>query len=154
MRSLNPRQERFCHAFVYWANATHAAHDAGYASPSSKKQGYRLLKTARIRDRIREIQAGLSRDHGCDPDTLIGKLENVYRRAVEDHHFYAAVRAIEAQARLAGMTAARRRGAVDPGRGLLRTRPLVIEGKAEAVAGGDGPTPLPTVPQGAPARGH
>ena len=103
MRSLNPRLERFCHAFVYYANAAHAARDAGYAPPSSRKQGSNLLKTARIRARIREIQTVLAQDHGRDMDVLIGKLENIYRRAVENHHFYAAARAVELQAKLAGM---------------------------------------------------
>ncbi len=33
----------------------------------------------------------LARDHGLGRDALIGKLEVVYRRAIEDHHFTAAV---------------------------------------------------------------
>ena len=89
-------------------NAAHAASEAGYTPGSSRKQGYRLLRTVRIRDRIRDIQAQLSRDNCGDMDVLLGKLENIYRRAVEDHHFYAAARAVELQAKLAGMTAAKR----------------------------------------------
>ncbi len=35
------------------------------------------------------------------------KLEALYQRAVEDHHFHAGVRAVEAQARIAGHVARR-----------------------------------------------
>ncbi len=103
MKSLTPRQERFCHEFVNWAQGAVAAREAGYQAKWSRKQGSRLLATARIRARIREIQAQLARDGGADMETLIGKLEVVYRRAIEDHHFYAAARAVELQAKLGGM---------------------------------------------------
>ena len=129
-RPLNPRQERFCHAFVYYANGAHAASEAGYTPRSSRKQGYRLLRTARIRGRIRDIQAQLSRDNCRDMDVLLGKLENVYRRAVEDHHFYAAARAVELQAKLTGMAA-------------IKKQPPVITGDA-------GPPALRAVPSEAP----
>ena len=99
---LTLRQERFCQSFVLCPNASYAARDAGYESKWAHKQGSRLMMTRRIRARIREIQVDMARDHGLGRDALIGKLEVVYRRAVEDHHFTAAVRAVEAQARLGG----------------------------------------------------
>ena len=102
MNPFNPRQERFCQSFVLCPNASYAARDAGFESKWARKQGSRLMSTARIRARIREIQTGLARDHGLGRDALIGKLEVVYRRAIEDHHFTAAVRAVEAHARLGG----------------------------------------------------
>ena len=69
-------------------------------------------------------------------EALIGKLEIVYRRAMEDHHFYAAARAVELQARLAGRTAA---GRLPPG-------PPTIEGKASPAPGPRFPlNPLPNV---------
>ncbi|GEM_PF-1962149 len=97
---LTPRQERFCHAFINYANASVAASEAGYARGSAKQQGYRLLRTERVRARIRALHAQLCRDQGRDTEVLIGKLENVYRRAIEDHHFHTAARAVELQARL------------------------------------------------------
>ena len=97
---LTPRQERFCHAFVHHATASVAASVAGYARGSAKQQGYRLLRTERVRARIRALHAQLCRDQGQDTEVLIGKLENVYRRAIEDHHFHTAARAVELQARL------------------------------------------------------
>ncbi len=99
-KPLNPRQERFCHYFVLYACASVAAAEAGYSRKSAKHQGYRMLRTGRVRARIRDIHIGLARDHGRDTDALIGKLEAVYRRALEDNHFHTAARAVELQARL------------------------------------------------------
>ncbi len=101
--TLTSRQERFCQAFVVYATAATAAREAGYARTNARQYGSRLLKTERIRARIREIQSGLAADHGRDMDVLLGKLEIVYRRAIEDHHFYAAARAVELQAKLGRM---------------------------------------------------
>ncbi len=108
LNSLTPRQERFCHEFVHWAQGAVAAREAGYSAKSSRKQGSALLKTERIRARIHEIQTGLARDAGADTEALIGKLEVVYRRAIGDHHFYAAARAVELQAKLVRMAPASR----------------------------------------------
>ncbi len=108
LNRLTPRQERFCHEFVHWAQGAVAAREAGYAAKWSRKQGSRLLATERIRARIREIQAQLAHDGGDGMDTLIGKLEVVYRRAIGDHHFYAAARAVELQAKLTREAARRR----------------------------------------------
>jgi len=101
---LTSRQERFCQAFVVYATAATAAIEAGYARSNARQYGSRLLKTERIRARIRAIQSGLAADHGRDMDVLLGKLEIVYRRAIEDHHFTAAGRAVEMQARLGRMS--------------------------------------------------
>ncbi len=146
MKSLTPRQERFCHEFVNWAQGAVAAREAGYQAKWSRKQGSRLLATARIRARIREIQAQLARDGGGDLETLIGKLEVVYRRAIEDHHFYAAARAVELQAKLTREAACRRpapalieaepaepphdkrRGRAEPGPGLNTKSPGLLPG--------------------------
>ena len=119
MKSLTPRQERFCHEFVNWAQGAVAAREAGYQAKWSRKQGSRLLATERIRARIREIQAQLARDGGADMETLIGKLEVVYRRAIEDHHFYAAARAVELQAKLTREAACRR-----PAPALIEAEPV------------------------------
>ena len=97
---LNPRQERFCHYFVLYACASVAAAETRYSRKSSKHQSYRLVRTGHVRARIRDIHAGLARDQGRDTDTLIGKLETCYRRAIEDLHFHTTARAVELQAHL------------------------------------------------------
>jgi len=101
-QKLKARQERFCQNYVLSANAAGAAHEAGYSPRSARKQGYRLLATGRIGVRIGEIQARLAEGNGRHLDVLIGKLEVVYRCALENHHFAAATRAVELQARLSG----------------------------------------------------
>ena len=111
---LPPRQEAFCHYFVLWGNASVAAAEAGYARPSAKNQGYRLGRQPRIRARIAALRRGLARAYGLDAEVLVGKLEALYQRAVEDHHFYAAARCVELQARLAGYVEGRSKVAPVP----------------------------------------
>ena len=84
MKSLTHRQERFCHAFVHWANGAEAAREAGYTVRSARKQASVMLQTVRIRARIHEIQTKLAEDAGADMAALIGKLEIIYRRAIGD----------------------------------------------------------------------
>ncbi len=140
---LTPRQERFCHEFVHDAQGAVAAREAGYSAASSRKQGSALLKTERIRARIREIQAQLARDGGSDMEILIGKLEIVYRRAIEDHHFYAAARAVELQAKLTREAAAPRftpcpapaQAAAPAGDGPVKQTPGLPPGPAVVDAG-------------------
>ncbi|MBK8176218.1 MAG: terminase small subunit [Rhodospirillales bacterium] len=103
MSRLKPRHERFCRLFVECTNATLAAKAAGYTPRSARNAGYRLLRHPRIAERICEIQRELAQTHCRNVDVLLGKLETVYRRAIDDHHFAAAARAVELQAKLAGV---------------------------------------------------
>ena len=98
----NPRHEAFCQHFVLLGNAAYAAIDAGYARPSSRNQGYRLMRRPAIRARIAEIRRVLARAYCLDAEVLLGKLEAVYQRANERHYFHAAARCVELQARIAG----------------------------------------------------
>ena len=100
MSNLTPRQERFCQRFVYCLNAAKAARVAGYAPRTANREGYRLLQDPRVARRIQEIQWTLAEQHGRDTDTLVGKLEMVYRRAMEDGRYHAAARAVALQAEL------------------------------------------------------
>lgn len=110
MKRLKPRHENFCRHFADSANAAAAALAAGYAPQSARNAGYRLLNQPRIALRIAEIQAETARTHCHDVETLVGKLEVVYRRAIHDHQFSAAARAIELQAKLYGTLAPRAKG--------------------------------------------
>ena len=101
MKRLKPRHERFCHKFVECSNASIAARSAGYAPQSSRNAGFRLLRQPRILDRIVALQSELAERHCRAASALLGKLEVVYRRAVDNHQFSAAARAIELQAKLA-----------------------------------------------------
>ncbi len=104
MTPLKARQERFCRWFVELANAAGAARAAGYAPKAANRAGYRLLRHPRVARRIAEIEAEMARLHSRDGDVLVGKLENVYRRAIVDHQFHAAARAVDLQARISGLT--------------------------------------------------
>jgi len=58
-----------------------------------------LLRSLRIRARLHEIQTELATDLADSVDALVGKLEVVYRLAVQDRRTLAAVRAVELQGR-------------------------------------------------------
>ncbi len=100
MKPLKPRQERFCRRFAEFGCAATAARAAGYAPRSAKVAGYRLLRHPRVAARIAAIEAEIARLHSRGDEVLVGKLENVYRRAVTDHDFHAAARAVGLQAQI------------------------------------------------------
>jgi len=108
-KPLRRRHELFCQYFVLYGNAARAAVEAGYSEPVSKNQGYRLLKRPEIKARIAAIHRDLADDLNRDQAVLLGKLEAVYRRAVDDGYLNAAARIVELQARLAGLPIGRTR---------------------------------------------
>lgn len=123
MTRLKTRHERFCRSFVECTNATLAAKVAGYSPRSARNAGYRLLRQSGIIARISEIQKETAQAHCRDVDVLLGKLEMIYRRAVDDHHFAAATRAVELQAKLSGV------GPLSPSR--LRPAPAALADKRQ-----------------------
>ena len=144
-KPLNPRHEAFCQYFVLGANATYAARAAGYAPQSCKNQGYRLMRQPRIIARIAAIRRGLARDYALDAQVLLGKLEALYQRAVEDHHFHTGVRAVELQARIAGHVAGRA--------SVLTHRPAEAEAEMEAGAEAEEEAEAASAPSPPPGPG-
>jgi hypothetical protein len=102
MTKLKSRHEKFCRKYVQFGCAAVAARAAGYAPGSSNNSGYRLIRHPRISRRIAEIEAEVGETHCTNRDVLLGKLETVFRRAIVDHHFNTAARAVDLQARLRG----------------------------------------------------
>lgn len=102
-KPLSPRRETFCQAYVCNPNASEAAYVAGYALGSCRHQGYRLLRIPAVVARIAEIRRRLAEDGCREIAVQLGKLENVYNRALKDGHYAAAARTVEIQARLAGL---------------------------------------------------
>ncbi|MCW5700070.1 MAG: terminase small subunit [Rhodospirillales bacterium] len=98
-----PRKEQFCRRYVGSLNAAAAARYAGYAPQSCRTTAYKLLREPAVQARIAELQAEDARQVGRETETIIGKLESVFRLAVEYHHFSSAVRILEMQAKLAGI---------------------------------------------------
>lgn len=111
--SLPPRQERFCHLYVADSHATRAAMAAGYAPRTARAQGSRLLSHPGVAARIRDLQAAQANRTCAHVDALMAKLENVYLKALDNHNFQAAGKAVEMQARLAGLTKTGRPGPSD-----------------------------------------
>lgn len=111
LRPLSARQEKFCAAFVERGNGTRAALKAGYARRSAHVRACRLLQKDNIRTRIAALRADLGIGNRVEPATLLAKLERTYYQAVREGLSSAAVRAVEAQARIAGLLPdGRRRG--------------------------------------------
>lgn len=113
---LKARHERFCRTFVDCMNATSAAKASGYSPRTARNAGYRLMQHPRILARIAEIQSETAEAHCRSVDVLLGKLETIYRRAVDDHHFAAAARAVELQAKLVGLGHSLQSARLRPGR--------------------------------------
>ncbi len=97
---LTYRQERFCRHFAAGSNATTAAADAGYGRQWCRTHGNRLLRQPRIRARVAAIQAEMARESCDGMAVLLGKLESIYRTALQSNNYQAAARAVDLQARL------------------------------------------------------
>lgn len=52
---MTQRQERFCQEFVATGNATLSAINAGYAEPSARITGAKLLSNSNIQERLKEL---------------------------------------------------------------------------------------------------
>jgi hypothetical protein len=89
--------------YLRCANAAEAAVEAGYAERSAHNQACRLLQTRRIRARLADIQEENALQACSGLYVMLAKLQNVYERAIEARHFYAAARAVEIQSRLIGL---------------------------------------------------
>ena len=114
MGRLTVRQERFCRRFVECANAAAAARAAGYAPRSARSTGYKLLRMPHITERLATLQGETADTHCKGREVLLAKLESVFRQAVEDNQFHAAARAVDLQAKLAGLASTRGTAAAGP----------------------------------------
>ncbi len=111
MELPNRRHEDFCRNYALVPNGTRAAHMSGYASRTARQQASRLLRRPEITARIAELRAETMQRNCLDADALFGKLEAVYSMSISFGRFGHAVRAVEAQAKLAGyLTAQAARG--------------------------------------------
>jgi hypothetical protein len=102
MELTNRRHEDFCRNYALVPNGHRAARMCGYSDRTARQQASRLLHRPDISARIAELRAETSRRNCLDADALFGKLEAVYSMCISFGRFAQAVRAVEAQARLAG----------------------------------------------------
>jgi len=98
---LNPRQESFCQFYARGGNAARAARLAGYSELSARSQGHRLLKEHGIRRRLAVIREAQREEFAARERGWMDTLDMICRQAVAEGALHPAVRAIEAQARIA-----------------------------------------------------
>ena len=94
---LNEKQEKFCQAYVLHRNATEAAKAAGYAAASANNQGYRLLQSDEVVERITQLEQELETDVD-----VIEEIENQYAFAKANGHTNSAIKALELLSRIRG----------------------------------------------------
>jgi hypothetical protein len=104
---LTPRKEKFCRRYVASLSAAGAARAAGYKPQHARSTAYKLLRDPAIQARIADLQAEEARELTRATEILVGKLEGVFRLAVEYHHFSTAARVVDMQAKLSGLIASR-----------------------------------------------
>jgi len=101
-RPLTLRQQAFCDYYLRHGNAARAARECGYSSGNAADSGSHLLKDPRVAARIEELRAAGRDEDERVRDDMIEKLERIYQMAVDKGNLAAAVRAVEAQARIRG----------------------------------------------------
>ena len=94
---LNDKQEKFCQAYVLHRNATEAAKAAGYSAGSANNQGYRLLQSDEVMERIVNLEQEL--ETNVD---VITEIEKQYEYAKANGHTNSAIKALELLSRVRG----------------------------------------------------
>lgn len=112
---LNPKQQRFVTEYLVDLNATQAAIRAGYSPKTANQTGPRLLVNVGIREAIADERAGLHQRaqerHDITIDSLLVEAEQARVKAMaEKGGSAAAVAALTAKAKLAGLWVERQQG--------------------------------------------
>lgn len=94
---LKEKHEAFCQSYVIHRNATKAALAAGYSESSAHNQGYRLVHNEQIKERIKELEQGITTDVD-----VIAEIEKQYEAAREQGHGNTALKALELLAKVRG----------------------------------------------------
>lgn len=75
--ALNDKQECFCFEYCIDFNATQAAIRAGYSEKTARQIGSKLLTNIDIQNRIKELQADLSKTSGISALKIIQEHANI-----------------------------------------------------------------------------
>ena len=100
---LTPRQEMFTRHIVCGRSLTHAARLAGYAPASARQQGSDLFRRPEIQARIATLQAARESAQAAHIESAIKRLEKIEDDANRNHHFSAALRAVQMRLELVGV---------------------------------------------------
>ena len=95
--ALNEKQEKFAQNYILHRNATEAAKSAGYSAESAYNQGYRLLQSDEVKERIYELEQEL--ETNVD---VVSELEQQYTIAKNNGHGNVAIKALELLSRVRG----------------------------------------------------
>ena len=99
--AINEKQERFAQAYILHRNATEAAKSAGYTGNSNQafaNQGYRLLNTEEIKERIEELEGTLE-----TTVDVISEIEVQYNNANRSGNATSAIKALELLSKVRGV---------------------------------------------------
>ena len=101
LHGLTHRQNAFCEEYVATGVAAEAARRAGYSMRSARFQGHRLLKEALVQARVGALRIALAEriDHGL----VLGRLENLYRRAESSGDYRAAAMILAFMTKFVGL---------------------------------------------------
>jgi len=113
MKPIKKRYEEFCQNYLLDCNGARAARKAGFSAASARQQANRLLSRDDVRERVRFLRIEMARRNCMTSEILMAKLEMVFRQALEYRQCASAIRAIELQARLAGLLPARKQTGTD-----------------------------------------
>ena len=94
---LSDKQEKFAQSYILHRNASEAAKAAGYAEKHANTQGYRLLQSDIILERIQELENELQ-----TKVNVIDEIESQYAYAKNNGHTNSAIKALELLSRVRG----------------------------------------------------
>ena len=97
LMALNEKQEQFEQNYILHRNATEAAKSAGYSAESAYNQGYRLLQSDEVKERIYELEQELETNVH-----VVSELEQQYTMAKNNGHGNVAIKALELLSRVRG----------------------------------------------------
>ncbi len=107
VKALNPKQEKFCHAYIETSNATEAYRQAGYGPNATEKtqteNACRLLANSNVLARINALRAGHQKRHEITVDSLTAELNTDREMARKLEQPATAITATMGQAKLHGL---------------------------------------------------
>ncbi len=101
MSLKNPRHERFSQELAVGKSADEAYQAAGYKP--DRAHASRLAANGNIRGRVTELQSVTAEKAGVTLNSLIGEAADIQQSAVKAQAYSAAVAALTAKAKLAGL---------------------------------------------------
>lgn len=100
---LNPRHEAFARAYATGATGAAAARNAGYAPAGAATRASELLQRNDVAERLAQLGAEAATQRAQAAEALLGKLEPIYEKGLENDDIDAVLQVVELQARILGL---------------------------------------------------